>query len=934
MSRLVSSSLLLMAVACNPSLEVSFDGEEAGLLGITGTSASDVWVVGADAGDGPSVMHFNGQDWIRKATGTQGDLWWAHALDSNRVLMAGANATVLMYDGQTDSFERIPTPGPGRLTVFGLWASAEDDIWAVGGHAGRNGFVWHYDGAEWEEMRLPLDIERVSSGELPSMLKVWGDGEGAVWVVGDRGTTLRSESGGPLTLVPTPTTARLFTVTGDSERVIAVGEDGGSGVVLSFNEVDDSWTDVTPGRTRLLQGVALDTQGNAVAVGAAGEIIRERNRKWRALQSANVPSGGSLHAVWVDPEDGVWSVGGNILTAALDQGVLVTDLKDVPTPPTLPPGPGDGPVVCPAEGVDFSGDASVAHAWNEQVLNAIRRDIPEPGVHARNLLHSSVAMWDAWVAYDDIGVGVVVQESATSTDVTDAREIAMSYAAHEVLTHRYARATGGDVSLACFDAQMTALGLDPANENSSGADPVALGNRIGKAVIARFAGDGANEANDYADPNGYEPVNSLLTIDSVEFSPEFPDFWAPINLAAAVTQNGIAADSGVQDYIGPHWGSVEPFALERPGPDQLYFEGSLPAYDSPQMDEWLIDVLRKTAWLDTSNDAVVDVSPGAIGNSPLGTNSGAGYAVNPSTGQAYAPNPVLRADFGRVLAEFWADGPKSETPPGHWNTLANDAVAHQDFDRLLFGETPVDALEWDAKMYLALNGAVHDAAIAAWELKRVSESARPVALIRYRGGQGQSTDTSLPNYSVEGLPLVPGLVEVITDTSSLPGERHDGLQHFVGQVAVYTWRGEPGDSMTEAGGHGWVRAVEWMPYQRRTFVSPAFPGYVSGHSTFSRAAAVALEELTGDAYFPGGLATFSAVQDEYLVFEQGPSTSITLQWATYADAADQAGQSRLWGGIHVEPDDLDGRVIGAVVGELAVEKARQYFDGTVAPSAR
>ncbi|MFT6377372.1 MAG: hypothetical protein ACJARS_004033, partial [bacterium] len=256
------------------------------------------------------------------------------------------------------------------------------------------------------------------------------------------------------------------------------------------------------------------------------------------------------------------------------------------------------------------------------------------------------------------------------------------------------------------------------------------------------------------------------------------------------------------------------------------------------------------------------------------------------------------------------------------------------FDRLLFGETPVDALEWDAKMYLALNGAVHDAAIAAWELKRVSESARPVALIRYRGGQGQSTDTSLPNYSVEGLPLVPGLVEVITDTSSLPGERHDGLQHFVGQVAVYTWRGEPGDSMTEAGGHGWVRAVEWMPYQRRTFVSPAFPGYVSGHSTFSRAAAVALEELTGDAYFPGGLATFSAVQDEYLVFEQGPSTSITLQWATYADAADQAGQSRLWGGIHVEPDDLDGRVIGAVVGELAVEKARQYFDGTVAPSAR
>lgn len=612
----------------------------------------------------------------------------------------------------------------------------------------------------------------------------------------------------------------------------------------------------------------------------------------------------------------------------------MASLDDVPEPPPLPPGPDEEQVVCPSDGVDLVGEGTVAHAWNEQVLNAIRRDIPEPGVHARNLFHSSVAMWDAWVAYDDVGVGVVVRESVTAADVVDAREIALSYAAHEVLSHRYVQAAGGDVSLACFDAQMTALGLDPTNDNSSGTDPVAVGNRIGKAVVQYYADDGANEANGYADPGGYEPSNPLLTIDSVFFTPDVPDLWAPINLAEAVTQNGIAAESGVQVYIGPHWGGVEPFALQRSAPGQTYFEGSLPAYDSPQMDAWLIEVLRKTAWLDTTNATVMDVSPGAFGNSPLGTDSGSGHALNPATGQPYPPNPVLRADLGRVLAEFWADGPDSETPPGHWNTLANNAVAHPAFERVLFGETSVDALEWDIKMYLALNGAVHDAAIAAWELKRESESARPVALIRYRGGQGQSTDPALPNYSTEGLPLVPGLIELITDTSSLPGERHDGLQHFVGQIAVYTWRGEPGDSMTEAGGHGWERAVEWMPYQRRTFVSPAFPGYVSGHSTFSRAAAVALEQLTGDAFFPGGLATFSAVENEYLVFEQGPSTSVTLQWATYADAADQAGQSRLWGGIHIAPDDFDGRVIGATVGELAVDKARLYYDGTAQPLSR
>ena len=60
-----------------------------------------------------------------------------------------------------------------------------------------------------------------------------------------------------------------------------------------------------------------------------------------------------------------------------------------------------------------------------------------------------------------------------------------------------------------------------------------------------------------------------------------------------------------------------------------------------------------------------------MGNNTLGTNDGTGHAVNPVTGQPYAPQIVPQADFGRVLAEFWADGPHSETPPGHWNVIAN-----------------------------------------------------------------------------------------------------------------------------------------------------------------------------------------------------------------------------------------------------------------------
>src|SRR5690606_31853164 len=128
---------------------------------------------------------------------------------------------------------------------------------------------------------------------------------------------------------------------------------------------------------------------------------------------------------------------------------------------------------------------------------------------------------------------------------------------------------------------------------------------------------------------------------------------------------------------------------------------------------------------------------------------------------------------------------------------------------------------------------------------------------------------------------------------------------------VRSWRGEPGDRKTEIGGIDWIRCADWVAYQRRTFVTPAFPGYVSGHSTFSRAAAEALTLLTGDAYFPGGLGAYE-IEPGYLVFEFGPSQPITLKWATYYDAADQAGQSRLWGGIHVRHDDFDGRRIGSV----------------------
>jgi hypothetical protein len=208
---------------------------------------------------------------------------------------------------------------------------------------------------------------------------------------------------------------------------------------------------------------------------------------------------------------------------------------------------------------------------------------------------------------------------------------------------------------------------------------------------------------------------------------------------------------------------------------------------------------------------------------------------------------------------------------------------------------------------------------------------RPISQIRTMADRGQSSDPAGPSYDPSGLPLVPGLIEVITAESSAPGERHEELAAFTGEIALYAWPGEPPDPTTEVSGARWMRARSWVPYQRKTFVTPPFAAYVSGHSTFSRAAAEVLTRLTGSPYFPGGLGEFVAPANGFLTFERGPSTDVRLQWATFYDAADQAGISRLYGGIHPRVDDLNGRLIGSQVGIGAWELATRYFDGTAVP---
>lgn len=610
--------------------------------------------------------------------------------------------------------------------------------------------------------------------------------------------------------------------------------------------------------------------------------------------------------------------------------------------------------------------SSVARLWNEQCLEGIRLDFPAPTIHARNLFHLSASMYDAWAAYDIATVGVFHNELATSGDVQAARNEAVSYAAYHVLYTRYSVATNSATTLAALDSQMADLGYDkdyaisPSTVNS----PAAVGIRCANAVLGRGLTDSSNESGLYADTSGYSPVNEVMVFYETpgtvtyNFGMGFPppytetvsniNRWQPLAFEDATTQNGQVA-SNEQIFISPHWGEVRSFALTGAVSDGLWedYDPGAPPYlggeGDAQMRTNVNQVIEFSSKLDPNSGVMIDISPMSVGNNTLGSNDGMGYSVNPVTSEAYLPNIVKEGDYGRVIAEFWADGPNSETPPGHWNTLANETFEHVDFERRLGGVGPVlDELEWDVKFYLALNGALHDAAVVAWGVKSHYDYVRPITLVRYMGEtgfsvfqteniRGQSSDSSHVSYHPDGLKLEPGVVEIVTDLTRAPGGRHEGLR--LGEVVIKAWDHrnvdlDNGVSPGEVGGVSWMQAGLWRPYQLNTFVTPAFAGYVSGHSAFSRAAAEVLTSFTGSKYFPGGLGTHTFPMGE-LEFEDGPTQDIQLQWATYYDAADQAGLSRIYGGIHVAADDGPGRIIGSKIGRQAAEKAKTYFDGSI-----
>jgi len=617
---------------------------------------------------------------------------------------------------------------------------------------------------------------------------------------------------------------------------------------------------------------------------------------------------------------------------------------------------------------------SVARAWNETLLDAIRNDFARPTSHARNLFHASAAMYDAWAVYnppastyflgqtqangfhcafsDDQRAAFIA--SASNDDERKKQvELTLSSAMYHLISHRFEQSPGATSTRLRLLRVLEELNTTINHNQTPVLDnPEGLGSYLAKCIIQYGLNDGSNESQQFRNKY-YQPVNAPLE-PSKHGNPtlSIPDRWQPLKIENFVDQSGNPAP--MPEFLSAEWGNVEPFALTaqdsvlRQRDNQqyrVYLDPGSPSLFAKNPADYAWGHSMVAVWsshLDPSDGIRWDISPTSLGASaPLPHNNAladfyhytkggteqTGHSINPVTNIPYSPNNALRGDYTRVVAEFWADGPDSETPPGHWFTILNEHVLdHPDFKRRYCGSgNEVDELEFDIRSYFVLGGAMHDAAIAAWSIKGYYDYVRPVSALRYLAARGQSSDPALASYHKNGIPLIDNVIEVIEKGDVLAGNNDE----HIGKIKVRAWRGPEhiGNQFENNAGVGWIMLENWWPYQRPTFVTPPFSGYVSGHSTFSRAAAEVLTAVTGSEYFPGGLAEFIAPKNNFLVFEAGPSEDVTLQWATFRDASDQSSLSRIWGGIHPPIDDVPGRKLGIKVAQRAVQRAASYFAG-------
>jgi hypothetical protein len=405
--------------------------------------------------------------------------------------------------------------------------------------------------------------------------------------------------------------------------------------------------------------------------------------------------------------------------------------------------------------------------WNSAALQGVRDAKLGTPMVSRALAIVDTCMYDAWAAYDERAVGMqlsgALRRPAAERTLAN-KEKAISYAAFRALEDVLPVDTES-----VYVPLMKELGYDPNDHSTDIETPAGIGNVACAAVLEFRHHDKSNQLGDmlpgagqsrleagatgqerpaseggpykgtsgpYSDWSGYVPVNAPGTVPAqASFTkPLNPDHWQPLTY---VDSNGTLI---LQRFVGAQWCFVTPFALANGEEFRETLGPGLAKYGSAEYQQQAEEMIALSSGL---------------------------------------------TDLQKMISEYWADGPDTEQPPGHWLRFAQFVSARDHH-----------TLDDDVKMFFALTNAMFDAGIAAWDAKRAYDSVRPVTAISllYRGKK------------------------------------------------IRAWGG-PGKGTVEMDG------AQWIPYQLATFPTPPFPDYVSGHSAYSAAAARILTLWTGSERF-------------------------------------------------------------------------------------
>lgn len=442
--------------------------------------------------------------------------------------------------------------------------------------------------------------------------------------------------------------------------------------------------------------------------------------------------------------------------------------------------------------------ASVVRAWDSLLLDGIVDARLGPPMTARAIGMVHTCMFDAWAAYDAKAVGTRL--GGTLRRPLSERTLANKERAVSFAAYR-ALVDLFPADIEKFKVKMTQLGYDPSDVSTDTSTPQGIGNVTAKAVLDFRHHDGSNQLGDLHS-GAYSDYTGYVPVNTPT-SVVDPQYWQQIMFG-----NGASPS-----FVGPFWGNVIPFSLTS---GSEFRPPAPPAFGTPTYLSQLQQVLDLQAGLN---------------------------------------------DRTKTIAEYWADGPGTVQPPGHWCRIAQYVSERQHY-----------GIDDDVKMFFLLGNAEMDAGIACWDAKRVYNTSRPYTATHFLYAGKQVTS-------------------------------------FVGGST----------------GFAKVDGSLWMPYQSANFITPPFPEYTSGHSTFSAAGAEILMRYTGNDNF-GMSATIGANSSS---FESGvPASAVTLHWDTFTDAANEAGISRLYGGIHYDAANREGAHCGRMVGEKVWEVGTQYIDGT------